>query len=99
MVVGEESFIEALSVLDSVESTMHSAISLGGKNELAPESRMILSYIKSNPGLTYTDLLLNFYDSTPKGEQGIQEILQALLNMKLIKESLVSGSRSFSTKG
>jgi len=98
MKIGAECFGEALAVLDSVETTMHEAISMGGKNELAPEARQIHSWIRSNPGTSYTDILLNFYDSNPKGEQGIQEILQALLNMKKIKETITKAGRTFLPK-
>ena len=89
----------ALALLEEAEKDMDKALGGLARNELAKEAQDIQAYIKKHKSVAKSSLLVQFFGEIPNGEQGLNEILEALVNMKKLKQELKGSEIFYSPKG
>ena len=85
MEVNREECELALKILDETEKKMHFALCTGDKNPLAIVSDNILKYVKKAVVVSQKELLIEFWNDLPDGQDSLKEILSFLIATNKIK--------------
>ena len=91
--------LRAKELLENAEVDMHKALGFTERNILSGETEAILRFIKKHKTASKSQLLVHFFTQIPTGEQGLNEILEALVNMKKLKQELKGSEIFYSPKG
>ena len=86
MHIKKESFEKALEILSNEERKMHFALGIDNNNPLASPAKKIMLYLNASGKRTKREILAEFWESVPNGEQSIEDILSYLMAMGSIKQ-------------
>lgn len=78
MVIGLDSVMTALALLDKTEAEMHLSFRTVGINEKAEVGKDVCAYLRTNGETSYKKLFLTFYKDSKNGKQDFDEILNYL---------------------
>jgi hypothetical protein len=79
-------FEKALDILSDEERKMHFALGLDSGNPLAGPAKNIVSFLTASGKKTKKEILAEFWESVPNGEQSIEDILNFLMAMGTVKQ-------------
>jgi|ERR1700722_17879385 len=98
MIIPLPAFERAIAILEKEEKNMHMALTFECDNPLSKLTDEVVAYLKTKKQANMVDLMVEFFKQCPQGKHSMEEVLQHLIGVGIVKEEVVSDLIGTKTK-